>query len=132
MLGLGVAAACTGPAAAPFAIVPLVGLWAVAGWWVNAPQGSCLAGLAPDAPSVALSLNAAALYVGTAADAVLGSLTTHYGEPWQLGLVAAGLRGRGAARPGGDAPTASEAFARHFGRAGQRSAVSDPELIQTM
>jgi predicted MFS family arabinose efflux permease len=93
LLGLGLAAAWL-PAAAAFAlIVPLIGLWAVAGWCVNAPQASRLAALAGEAPSVALSLNAAALYVGTAAGAVLGSVALRSGEVWHLGLLAAACEG---------------------------------------
>ena len=87
--GMGVAAALGSAATGAFAIVPLVCLWAVAGWCVNAPQAARLAGMAAEAPSVALSLNASALYVGTAAGAILGALTLRYGEPWHLGLVAA-------------------------------------------
>jgi predicted MFS family arabinose efflux permease len=93
LLGLGLAAAWAPPGVAFAAIVPLIGLWAVAGWCVNAPQASRLAALSGEAPSVALSLNASALYVGTAAGAVLGSIVVQYGEIWHLGLLAAACEG---------------------------------------
>lgn len=86
---LGLVAAVLPPATAIVPIVLLVGLWAFSGWAGNAPQASRLAGLAADAPSVALSLNASALYIGTAAGAALGAMALRHGEVWHLGLWAA-------------------------------------------
>jgi predicted MFS family arabinose efflux permease len=75
-----------------FATIPvLVGIavWSVSGWCTNAPQASRLVGYASDAPAVALSLNASAMYLGTASGALLGSLILSLGASWQLGLAAA-------------------------------------------
>ncbi len=54
-----------------------LGVWGFAGIAFNPAQQARLLALAPAAPGAVLSLNASALYLGTAAGAVLGGMVAH-------------------------------------------------------
>jgi predicted MFS family arabinose efflux permease len=72
------------------AVVVTVGLaiGGIAGWSFHPAQSTRLVRLAPDAAVVALSLNQSALYLGSAAGAVLGALTVSQASLADLGFVA--------------------------------------------
>jgi predicted MFS family arabinose efflux permease len=82
--------------------------WGIVGWAFPPAQASRIIKLAPDAAPIVLSLNGSALYLGVALGAVVGGGVLRYGEPADLGLVAAAfpliglgivLAGRMLARP---------------------------------
>ena len=62
--------------------------WSAAGWSFTAPQQARVIGLAPDRAPVVLSLNAAAIYVGTAAGAAVGGVVID-----SIGIMALGIGG---------------------------------------
>jgi predicted MFS family arabinose efflux permease len=63
--------------------------WGIAGWAFPPAQNAHLVRVSPDAPIVALSLNASALYFGMAAGSLLGGLTLSWGTASDLGWVGA-------------------------------------------
>ena len=63
----------------------LLGVWSVFGWSFMAGQQVRIIGLDPDAASVILSLNAAAIYVGAAVGSAIGA--------WVLGAFGIGALG---------------------------------------
>ncbi|SEE12135.1 Predicted arabinose efflux permease, MFS family [Rhizobiales bacterium GAS188] len=64
-------------------------VWGVAGWGIPAAQQTRLVKLEPQQASVLISLNASALYLGTALGATLGAVTITYVSVSRLGFVAA-------------------------------------------
>lgn len=73
------------------AFLTLVLLWSVAGWSFTAPQQMRLVAAAPERQSLALSLNASAIYLGTAAGSALGGALVAAGGLLWLGPVAGGV-----------------------------------------
>ncbi|MBJ3761660.1 MFS transporter [Maribius pontilimi] len=67
------------------AVFVLLGIWSVFGWSFMAGQQVRIIGLDPDAASVILSLNAAAIYVGAAVGSAIGA--------WVLGAFGIGALG---------------------------------------
>jgi predicted MFS family arabinose efflux permease len=63
--------------------------WGVAAWAFHPAQNAHLVKISPDAPMVALSLNASALYFGMAVGSSLGGLTLSWGAASDLGWVGA-------------------------------------------
>ena len=63
--------------------------WGIAAWAFPPAQNAHLVRISPDAPMVALSLNASALYLGMAAGSLLGGLTLSWGTASDLGWVGA-------------------------------------------
>ena len=63
--------------------------WGIAAWAFAPAQNAHLVRMTPDAPMVALSLNASALYFGMAAGSLLGGLTLSWGSASDLGWVGA-------------------------------------------
>jgi predicted MFS family arabinose efflux permease len=78
--------------AAKTVLVAAMMTWGVAGWAFHPAQSARLVSLAPDSAVVALSLNASAMYLGSAAGAALGALTISVGSVADLGWVGAGYR----------------------------------------
>jgi predicted MFS family arabinose efflux permease len=71
--------------------VAALGLWGLAGFAFNAPQQARLVNLAPEALGLVLSLNASALYVGTALGGALGGLVIAQAGMDALGWVGGGF-----------------------------------------
>ncbi|MCC5811003.1 MAG: MFS transporter [Ectothiorhodospiraceae bacterium] len=67
----------------------LVFIWSLAGWATVPALSSRVAGFAPEATAVGLSLNGSALYLGTALGSVAGSLMLSYAPIEVLSLVGA-------------------------------------------
>ena len=63
--------------------------WGVVGWGFLPAQVSRLVSLAPSAAPLVLSLNGSALYLGSAAGALIGGLVLQFAGPHDLGIVAA-------------------------------------------
>ncbi|MFZ5963065.1 MFS transporter [Thalassococcus sp. BH17M4-6] len=63
-------------------------VWSVCGWSFMAGQQLRLLGLAPQSASVVLALNAAAIYVGSAAGSAVGAQVLHLTGPGLLGVAA--------------------------------------------
>jgi predicted MFS family arabinose efflux permease len=63
--------------------------WGIAAWAFPPAQNAHLVRISPDAPMVALSLNASALYFGMAVGSLLGGLTLSWGTASDLGWVGA-------------------------------------------
>ncbi|MFC4452541.1 MFS transporter [Deinococcus sonorensis] len=80
------------PVLAPsaWAVAVLCAVWGVASLAINPPQQSRVVELGPDAPGVALALNASALYLGQALGAPLGGLVAGTHLLW-LGPMGGGL-----------------------------------------
>lgn len=76
-------------------LLGLVFVWSAFGWSFVAPQQVRLLQLAPSLAGVVLALNAAAIYVGTAAGSALGGVVQTVGDLTWLG-VAAGIVALGA------------------------------------
>jgi DHA1 family inner membrane transport protein len=76
-------------------LLALVFTWSAVGWSFVAPQQVRLLQLAPNLAGVVLSLNAAAIYVGTASGSALGGLVQTVGDLTWLG-AAAGITAFGA------------------------------------
>ncbi|MEO0496070.1 MAG: MFS transporter [Pseudomonadota bacterium] len=70
-------------------IIIFVFAWSAMGWSFVAGQQARLIGLLPEAPTVVLALNAAAIYVGTALGAFVGSLVIAGFGLGGLGVAAA-------------------------------------------
>ena len=87
------AAVWLGASFAAQALLVVVSLtWGVAGWAFHPAQSARLVSLTPESAVVALSLNASAMYLGTAAGAALGALVLSIGSVGDLGWVATGYR----------------------------------------
>jgi len=80
---------------APWLLFILVFAWSVMGWSFVAPQQVRLLHLAPNIAGVVLALNAAAIYVGTAAGSAIGGAVQTVGDITWLG-AAAGIAALGA------------------------------------
>ena len=80
---------------APWLLFILVFVWSVMGWSFVAPQQVRLLHLAPNIAGVVLALNAAAIYVGTAAGSAIGGAVQTVGDITWLG-AAAGIAALGA------------------------------------
>ena len=79
-----------GPAAsAPLILWLLMVPWGVAAWAFHPAQNAHLVKISPDAPMVALSLNASALYFGMAVGSSLGGVTLSFRTATDLGWVGA-------------------------------------------
>jgi predicted MFS family arabinose efflux permease len=92
LLGLIAAAAWTLPApTAGYAIIGLMLLWGAAGWSFYPSQTTRMTVLGSEAPVIALSLNASALFLGQAGGAALGSLALNAIPLADLGFVGAAL-----------------------------------------
>ena len=97
LLGLAVAQVALMPV---FSVLPLpevlvlamIFIWSVCGWSIMAAQQSRLITLAPQAASVVLSLNAAAIYIGAAIGSAIGGVVIN-----GYGLTALGIAGSMAA-----------------------------------
>lgn len=97
LLGLAVAQVALMPV---FSVLPLpevlvlamIFIWSVCGWSIMAAQQSRLITLAPQAASVVLSLNAAAIYIGAAIGSAIGGVVIN-----SYGLTALGIAGSMAA-----------------------------------
>lgn len=63
--------------------------WGVAAWAFHPAQNAHLVKISPDAPMVALSLNASALYFGMALGSLVGGLTLSWATASDLGWVGA-------------------------------------------
>jgi predicted MFS family arabinose efflux permease len=63
--------------------------WGIAAWAFPPAQNAHLVRISSDAPMVALSLNASALYFGMAVGSLLGGLTLSWGTASDLGWVGA-------------------------------------------
>jgi DHA1 family inner membrane transport protein len=79
----------------PWLVFVLVFLWSVMGWSFMAPQQVRLLALAPNIAGVVLSLNAAAIYIGTAIGSAIGGFVQSAGDITWLG-IAGGIFGFGA------------------------------------
>jgi predicted MFS family arabinose efflux permease len=77
------------PEIAAIAMVVLVFLWGLAGWAFNVAQIVTLVRLTPEAPMIALSLNASALYLGIGIGGALGGLVLSILQPSDLGWASA-------------------------------------------
>ena len=73
---------------APWLVFGLVFLWSIMGWSFMAPQQVRLLGLAPNIAGVVLALNAAAIYLGTAAGSAVGAFVQSIGDITWLGAAA--------------------------------------------
>ncbi|MFA8384875.1 MAG: MFS transporter [Pelagibaca sp.] len=80
---------------APWMVLVLAFVWSAFGWSFMAPQQVRLMKLAPNLAGVVLALNAAAIYVGTAAGSALGGIVQNLGDLTWLG-AAAGIAALGA------------------------------------
>jgi predicted MFS family arabinose efflux permease len=88
-LGLDFALLAAGGLRGTALTVAWLAVWGVTGWsYVPAVQHR-LVGTAPDAPTVALSLNASAIYVGVAVGGAVGGATLDAGGTHALGLLGA-------------------------------------------
>jgi DHA1 family inner membrane transport protein len=77
-------AAVAGPA-----LIGVMFPWGVIGWAFPPAQASRLAGFAPDAAHLTLSLNVSALYFGIALGTLVGGRVLEYAEASDLGFAAA-------------------------------------------
>ncbi|MCK0151444.1 MFS transporter [Marivita sp. S6314] len=73
---------------APWVLLLLVFCWSAMGWSFVAPQQVRLMGLAPTVTGVVFALNAAAIYIGTAAGSALGGFVQTVSDITWLGAVA--------------------------------------------
>jgi predicted MFS family arabinose efflux permease len=85
-----------GPFTKPLVILGIA-VWGVAGWGMPAAQQARLVERDPRHAAVLISLNASALYLGSAVGAALGSLTIAYLSITKLGFIAAVMEGLGLA-----------------------------------
>ena len=85
-----------GPWTKPLVIFGLAA-WGLAGWGMPTAQQARLVARDPRHAAVLISLNASALYLGSAIGAALGSLTIAYVAVAKLGFVAAVMEGVGIA-----------------------------------
>ncbi|MCO6417406.1 MFS transporter [Siccirubricoccus sp. KC 17139] len=86
-----VLSAALGPARAMPILLPAILLWGLASWGLIAAQQARLVALAPALAPVSLSMNASAIYLGSAMGAAAGALTIADGAVERLGWVAAGF-----------------------------------------
>jgi predicted MFS family arabinose efflux permease len=70
-------------------LLPAIPLWGLASWGVMSAQQARLVALAPPFAGISLSLNASAIYLGSAMGAAAGALAITHGAVEQLGWVAA-------------------------------------------
>ena len=71
----------------PLGIAIALGIWALAGWMLGAPQQHRLIGEAPQAIGVLLSLNGSAIYLGIGIGAAFGGLMLNYVPLSALGWI---------------------------------------------
>ncbi len=71
------------------AFIGMTLIWGIVGWALPPAQASRVVKLAPDAASIALSLNSSALYLGVALGSVVGGEVLTYASPSDLGWIAA-------------------------------------------
>lgn len=77
------------PEIAGYVMLLLLFLWGLAGWAFYVGQMVTLVRLSPDAPMIALSLNASAMYLGIGIGGMIGGLVLSTLQPTDLGWVAA-------------------------------------------
>jgi predicted MFS family arabinose efflux permease len=77
------------PAIAGPVLIGLTVVWGIMGWMTLPAQASRLVALHPASAPVSLSLNASALYLGTAFGSVLGGAVINVGTPADLGWTGA-------------------------------------------
>jgi len=83
--------AALGPARAMPVLLPAILLWGSASWGLITAQQARLVALAPALAPISLSMNASAIYLGSAVGAAAGALTIGGGAIERLGWVAAGF-----------------------------------------
>ena len=71
------------------ALIAIMVPWGIVGWSFPPAQASRIVGYAPEVAHLSLSLNASALYFGIAFGTMIGGRVLEYGQPSDLGLVAA-------------------------------------------
>lgn len=86
-----VVAVLPGLATSAAVVAALIAVWGVAGYGFMTPQQSRLVTLAPQAPSLVLAVNAAALYVGSALGGAIGSVVVDAYGLDDLGWAAGAL-----------------------------------------
>lgn len=74
---------------AGYAMLLLLFLWGLAGWAFYVAQVITLVRLSPEAPMIALSLNASAMYLGVGIGGAVGGVVLSALQPGDLGWVAA-------------------------------------------
>ena len=89
LLAISAAAYTLPPDVAVPAIIALIAVWGFFGWGGYPPHMARLVQFAPDQAAITLSLNASALYLGSASGAALGALVLSVGRPADLGWVGA-------------------------------------------
>ena len=89
LLAISAAAYALPPDVAVPAIIALIAVWGFFGWGGYPPHMARLVQFAPDQAAITLSLNASALYLGSASGAALGALVLSVGRPADLGWVGA-------------------------------------------
>jgi predicted MFS family arabinose efflux permease len=86
---ISLAAETLAPQAAPWAILPAIGLWGLVGFAFPAAQQMRLVAMDPKLTPITLSLNASAGYLGVSLGALLGSVVVAHHAISGLGWVAA-------------------------------------------
>jgi predicted MFS family arabinose efflux permease len=86
---ISLAAELLSPAFAGPALIGLTVVWGIMGWMTLPAQASRLVAIHPASAPVSLSLNASALYLGTAFGSVLGGAVINVGTPADLGWIGA-------------------------------------------
>jgi predicted MFS family arabinose efflux permease len=71
------------------ALIAIMLPWGIVGWSFPPAQASRIVGYAPEVAHLSLSLNASAIYFGIAFGTMIGGRVLEFGEPSDLGLVAA-------------------------------------------
>lgn len=72
----------------PWLLALIVTLWSSFAWCFMPPQQSRLVAIAPEAPALALALNAAMIYAGIAIGSVVGAWLLDWQGLWVLGVAA--------------------------------------------
>ncbi|MCR0981934.1 MFS transporter [Roseomonas populi] len=97
LAGISLCVECFTPGVAVPTVLALLVVWGASGWCFPAVQQARLVALSPALAPVLLSLNASATYVGTSLGALFGGLVIGAGGLQEIGLVAGGIVGIGAA-----------------------------------